>query len=248
MSGRGRNWEDEETKALLVIWSDSKIQRKLGGMRNAAAYRDISGRLAVMGFCRSADQVRRKVKLMRCEFKKSTDHNIRSGSSGKMCRFYRELSNILSSTPDTNVRQGFESPAPASSTSSPESSFIIKEEPTSDGEQDVKNVNEPSTRVDSSNILGNVSSSDVSSQGPATTSTPSTTTGKARKKQCEGAVCEVLNQLVDFDAKFLKLQQEKFAFEQEMRKQELEFQRQELEYHKELTNILSKLAAKLDQP
>ena len=142
MSGRGRNWEDEETKALLVIWSDSKIQRKLGGMRNAAAYRDISGRLAAMGFCRSADQVRRKVKLMRCEFKKATDHNIWSGSRGKMCRFYRELSNILSNTVDMNVPQGSpESPAPAYFNASPESSFIIKEEPTSEDNEDVKQMN-----------------------------------------------------------------------------------------------------------
>ncbi|KAJ8354696.1 hypothetical protein SKAU_G00222630 [Synaphobranchus kaupii] len=182
---------------------------------------------------------------MRCEFKKAADHNIGSGSRGKMCRFYRELSNILSSTADMSVPQGSESPEPAYFTSSPESSFIIKEEPTSEDEEDVKQLNEPSTSVDSSSLMGNVTSSNVTSQGDTSTSP---TSGTARKKECKGAVCEVLSQLADFDAKFLKLQQEKFAFEQEMRKQELEFQRQELEYHKELTNILSNLAEKLDQP
>ncbi|KAJ8398505.1 hypothetical protein AAFF_G00427600 [Aldrovandia affinis] len=80
-----------------------------------------------------------------------------------------------------SVDQGIESPAPASFTSSPLSSFIIKEEPTSDDEQDVTNINESSTSVDSSSLMGNVTSSNITSQGAATTSTASATTAKAWK-------------------------------------------------------------------
>ncbi|KAJ8290043.1 hypothetical protein GJAV_G00008090 [Gymnothorax javanicus] len=248
MSGRGRNWEDDETKALLVIWSDSKIKRKLVGMRNAAAYRDISARLAALGFSRSSDQVRRKVKLMRREFKKASEHNAGNEHRGK-CKYYRQLSNILSNKAHTNVQRGSESPTAAYFTSTPESSITMKEEPTSDDEEDMKQKNVPSTCADSSSLMGNVTSSDPTSQFYIQQHyTTSPTSFTAQRKECNGAFCEVLNQLADFNAKFLKLQQEKIAFEQEVRKQELEFQRQELECHKELTNILSKLAEKFNQP
>ena len=43
MADRGRNWTDEEIRALLAIWSDATIQRQLlGATRNTAVFRNIS--------------------------------------------------------------------------------------------------------------------------------------------------------------------------------------------------------------
>ncbi|XP_067347325.1 uncharacterized protein [Channa argus] len=89
------NWSHEETRALLSVWSDEKIQRDLEGLvRNERVYREVSDRLAAMGMSRSAKQCRQKIKKLKLEYRKSKLH---SGGDGANIHFgwYSALDTIV---------------------------------------------------------------------------------------------------------------------------------------------------------
>ena len=80
MAERGRNWSDDEIRALLAIWSEDTIQRQLlGAVRNAAVFRTISGKLQERGHVRDPKQCRKKIKSLKKKYKEAADRLRRSG-------------------------------------------------------------------------------------------------------------------------------------------------------------------------
>lgn len=94
------NWSHEETRALIAVWSEEKIQRDLqGSVRNEKVYREVSARLTALGMCRSAKQCRQKIKKLKQEYRKIKKHSERSGAARKTIWWFDALDAILSETP-----------------------------------------------------------------------------------------------------------------------------------------------------
>ncbi|CAL9690089.1 unnamed protein product [Knipowitschia caucasica] len=98
---RGFLWSDVETRTLLDIWGEQDIQTALdGSFRNSFVYRDVARRLAALGFDRTPEQCRVRVKSLKRQFLLAKEGNIRnSGHYHKICKFYDVMERILSNRP-----------------------------------------------------------------------------------------------------------------------------------------------------
>lgn len=68
------SWSDEETVALMEIWGDEDVQSAMKGfVHNGHVYADISGRLHELGYSKTSEQCRWKVKSLRNNFRQSYD-------------------------------------------------------------------------------------------------------------------------------------------------------------------------------
>ena len=68
---RGRNWCDEEVRALISVWSDSVSQGELEGThRNQHMYKKMSAELEKRGYHRSWEKCRDQVKKLKQKYKK----------------------------------------------------------------------------------------------------------------------------------------------------------------------------------
>uniref|UniRef100_A0A3B4ABH8 Myb/SANT-like DNA-binding domain-containing protein n=1 Tax=Periophthalmus magnuspinnatus TaxID=409849 RepID=A0A3B4ABH8_9GOBI len=101
---RGFLWSDVETRTLLNIWGEQDIQTALdGSFRNSFVYRDVACRLAAMGFDRTPEQCRVRIKSLKRQFLLAKEGNLRnSGQYHKICKFYDIMEAILSNRPTSN--------------------------------------------------------------------------------------------------------------------------------------------------
>lgn len=68
------SWTDEETLALMNIWGDEDVQRALRGfVHNGHVYGDIAERMHNLGYSKSSEQCRWKVKSLRNNFRQCYD-------------------------------------------------------------------------------------------------------------------------------------------------------------------------------
>lgn len=95
---RGFLWSDVETRTLLNIWGEQDIQTALeGNFRNSFVYRDVSRRLGAMGFDRTPEQCRVRIKSLKRQFLLAKEGNLRNnGQYHKICKFYDIMERILS--------------------------------------------------------------------------------------------------------------------------------------------------------
>ncbi|XP_055071154.1 ATP-dependent (S)-NAD(P)H-hydrate dehydratase isoform X2 [Misgurnus anguillicaudatus] len=97
---RGFLWSDMETRALLNIWGEHDVQTALdGNFRNSHVYRDVANRLCELGFDRTPDQCRIRVKSLKRQYFQAKEGSKKNGQYHKMCKFYDEMERILSSRP-----------------------------------------------------------------------------------------------------------------------------------------------------
>lgn len=98
---RGFLWSDIETRTLLNIWGEQDIQTALdGNFRNSFVYRDVARRLGAMGFERTPEQCRVRIKSLKRQFLLAKEGNLRNnGQYHKICKFYDIMERILSNRP-----------------------------------------------------------------------------------------------------------------------------------------------------
>ncbi|XP_051248459.1 uncharacterized protein zgc:113263 isoform X2 [Dicentrarchus labrax] len=87
-------WSDEETLALIEIWGDEDVQRALrGSVHNGHVYADISERIKDLGYSKTSEQCRWKVKSLRNNFRQCYDKK----KCGRRVdyRFFKPLEQIL---------------------------------------------------------------------------------------------------------------------------------------------------------
>ncbi|XP_034416919.1 ATP-dependent (S)-NAD(P)H-hydrate dehydratase isoform X1 [Cyclopterus lumpus] len=98
---RGFLWSDVETRTLLNIWGEQDIQVALdGNFRNSFVYRDVSRRLSAMGFERTPEQCRVRIKSLKRQYLLAKEGNLRNnGQYHKICKFYDVMERILSNRP-----------------------------------------------------------------------------------------------------------------------------------------------------
>ncbi|XP_069492848.1 ATP-dependent (S)-NAD(P)H-hydrate dehydratase isoform X2 [Ambystoma mexicanum] len=102
---RGFLWSDLETRALLNIWGEADVQAALdGNFRNSHVYRDVACRLADMGFDRTQEQCRIRIKGLKRQYYQAREGLKRNSNARKICKYYDEMDQVLSNRP---------SPAPA---------------------------------------------------------------------------------------------------------------------------------------
>ncbi|XP_010745825.3 ATP-dependent (S)-NAD(P)H-hydrate dehydratase isoform X1 [Larimichthys crocea] len=95
---RGFLWSDVETRTLLNIWGEQDIQTALdGNFRNSFVYRDVARRLGAMGFERTPEQCRVRIKSLKRQYLLAKEGNLRNnGQYHKICKFYDTMERILS--------------------------------------------------------------------------------------------------------------------------------------------------------
>ncbi|XP_068124143.1 ATP-dependent (S)-NAD(P)H-hydrate dehydratase isoform X1 [Hyperolius riggenbachi] len=97
---RGFLWSDVETRALLAIWGEADVQSALdGNFRNGHVYRDVAGRLNELGFQRTPDQCRIRIKGLKRQYYQVREDLRKNGHARKSCRYYDEMDRILSTRP-----------------------------------------------------------------------------------------------------------------------------------------------------
>ncbi|KAM6895684.1 uncharacterized protein FYW49_019554 [Xenentodon cancila] len=88
------SWSDEETLGLIDIWGEEDVQKALRGfVHNGHVYAEISERMQDLGFSKTAEQCRWKVKSLRTNFRQCYDRK----KCGRKVdyRFYNQLEQIL---------------------------------------------------------------------------------------------------------------------------------------------------------
>ncbi|XP_037538431.1 trihelix transcription factor GT-3a-like [Nematolebias whitei] len=126
---RGQTWSEEEIKALIQVWSDENISQLLVTThKNNEVYRLISLKMEELGFQRTAEQCRNKVKKLRQQYIKIRDMLRKSGSSADMkdkFPWYDELDVVLgtqhTSSPQ-HVLESYQAETPPPSTLAPSDS------------------------------------------------------------------------------------------------------------------------------
>ncbi|XP_061570539.1 uncharacterized protein zgc:113263 isoform X2 [Cololabis saira] len=92
--GATSSWLDEETLGLIDIWGEEDVQKALRGfLHNGHVYAEISERMQDLGFSKSPDQCRWKVKSLRTNFRLCYDKK-KSGRKADY-KFYNQLEQIL---------------------------------------------------------------------------------------------------------------------------------------------------------
>uniref|UniRef100_A0A1A8EG26 ATP-dependent (S)-NAD(P)H-hydrate dehydratase n=1 Tax=Nothobranchius kadleci TaxID=1051664 RepID=A0A1A8EG26_NOTKA len=104
---RGFLWSDVETRTLLNIWGEQDIQAALdGNFRNSFVYRDVSRRLGAMGFDRTPEQCRVRIKSLKRQYLLAKEGNLRNnGQYHKICKFYDTMERILSTRPTLELME-----------------------------------------------------------------------------------------------------------------------------------------------
>ncbi|XP_017270412.1 uncharacterized protein zgc:113263 [Kryptolebias marmoratus] len=88
------SWSEEETLALIEIWGEEDVQKALRGyIHNGHIYAEISERLHDLGYSKTPEQCRSKVKSLRINFRQCYDRK----KSGRKVdyKFYHQLEEIL---------------------------------------------------------------------------------------------------------------------------------------------------------
>ncbi|XP_018542489.1 uncharacterized protein zgc:113263 isoform X2 [Lates calcarifer] len=88
------SWSEEETLALIDIWGEEDVQRALRGfVHNGHVYAEISERMHDLGFLKTSEQCRWKVKSLRNNFRHCYDRK----KCGRRVdyKFYNQLEQIL---------------------------------------------------------------------------------------------------------------------------------------------------------
>ncbi|XP_061482609.1 ATP-dependent (S)-NAD(P)H-hydrate dehydratase isoform X1 [Rhineura floridana] len=93
---RGFLWSDLETRALLEIWGEADVQSALdGNFRNSHVYRDVACRLAELGFERTPEQCRIRIKGLKRQYYQAREGLKKNGHARKICKYYDEMDRIL---------------------------------------------------------------------------------------------------------------------------------------------------------
>ncbi|XP_041940601.1 ATP-dependent (S)-NAD(P)H-hydrate dehydratase isoform X1 [Alosa sapidissima] len=110
---RGFLWSDSETRALLNIWGEQDVQTALdGNFRNSHVYRDVASRLGDMGYDRTPDQCRIRVKSLKRQYYQAKDaFKKNNGQYRKLCKFFEEMERILGSRPTVDPQDMIDSVA-----------------------------------------------------------------------------------------------------------------------------------------
>ncbi|TSS11564.1 Zinc finger and SCAN domain-containing protein 29 [Bagarius yarrelli] len=89
-------WQSKETKTLIGIWSEDELQRELDGtVRNQKVFQKISQRMWELGYNRSPDRCRVKIKKLKQDYRRLKEYNKRNGMKPKTNQWYDAMDAVL---------------------------------------------------------------------------------------------------------------------------------------------------------
>ena len=98
----GSFWSFAETTALLNLWGDISVQCQLdSARRNRPIFQRLQQDLAALGFIRTWQQCRVKIKNVTATYRKLRDSNRRSGRGRANLIFYCKIDGVLGTRPAT---------------------------------------------------------------------------------------------------------------------------------------------------
>ncbi|XP_058267800.1 zinc finger protein with KRAB and SCAN domains 2-like isoform X2 [Hemibagrus wyckioides] len=98
-------WHNKETKTLIGIWSEDEVQRELEGtVRNQKVFQKISQRMWELGYSRSPDRCRVKIKKLKQDYRRLKEYNKRNGMNPKTNQWYEALDAVLGRRADNGGR------------------------------------------------------------------------------------------------------------------------------------------------
>ena len=98
-SSRGAAWGEKETKTLILIWGDIKIQAELDGKsRTKQVFEQISLKMTEEGYNRDGEQCTIKIKNLKKAYTAVKDHNNVIGNDKKTCPFFEDIRRCCSCT------------------------------------------------------------------------------------------------------------------------------------------------------
>lgn len=106
---RGQTWSTEEVQTLVSIWSDATMAQLLASThKNREVFKLFSEKMAALGFHRSVEQCRIKVKKLRLQYFRVRDALAGSPEEREKFVWYDELDGILGSSPANRAKQAAE--------------------------------------------------------------------------------------------------------------------------------------------
>ena len=123
MTTRSASWSDKEIRALISEWSEEKIQEELeGSTRNKQIYAKIAAGMKKQGYIRDWKHCRDKIKNLKTQYKKTKDCSKKTGTGRVVCKFFKELDEVLGPRPTSQPPNLYESSATAVTPENPHSS------------------------------------------------------------------------------------------------------------------------------
>ena len=99
-SSRGASWSESETKTLIAVWGDEKVQAEMGGRtRTKQVFEKIAQQMNDKGYNRDIDQCKTKIKNLKKTYTNVKDYNGKSGNDKMTCPFFNELDTVLGHRP-----------------------------------------------------------------------------------------------------------------------------------------------------
>ncbi|XP_077053509.1 uncharacterized protein LOC143749576 [Siphateles boraxobius] len=96
-------WSVEDTKALLSIWAEERVQRQFDGVcRNEDVIKYIVAELAKLSISRTTLQVREKIKKLRAQYKAIKTHNGKSGAQRRNFPWFDLMDGVLGHRPSVS--------------------------------------------------------------------------------------------------------------------------------------------------
>ena len=98
-------WSQEETFSLIAIWGSDSVQEQLkGSKRNKSIFIRVAQELSAMGYSRTAEQCREKIKKMKAEYRKRKSNQ--EAFAGKEWKFLNAMDRVMSyeTAGEDNVR------------------------------------------------------------------------------------------------------------------------------------------------
>ena len=95
----GTNWSKDETLKLLDIWGQENVQAQLEGCKKN--HEKIAKELQEVGYERTYQQCRDKVKKLKGEYRKAKDKKNKTGTDNKHWDYFEPLDAILGHKPAT---------------------------------------------------------------------------------------------------------------------------------------------------
>ncbi|CAI5640132.1 unnamed protein product [Oreochromis niloticus] len=105
VSDTGRNWSDQEVRALIQVWSDERIRRQLeSSTRKRDIFVQISNRLMQQGIERDWKQCHTKYKNLKYLYRSLQRGKTDEADPRRLMRFYEEVDSIMNRTANDSLR------------------------------------------------------------------------------------------------------------------------------------------------
>ena len=92
-------WNEKATKMLITEMKILRQSGENGTLTKKKQFMDIAGKLAQAWHTYTWEQVQGKWKMLNAAFKRTKDHNSKSGNDNKNCAFQKELQDMFQGNP-----------------------------------------------------------------------------------------------------------------------------------------------------